>query len=134
MANYMKEVAKMLGVELDKEFEVEIGDTVVKAKITDKDIYLLYSSPYWGRYNSSALLRQILRGQYTIRNNPWKPAYNEKYYSIGPGGVLEPGNWMNDFIDLALYKLGNCYRTSDEAAANRDKWISFYSEDKSIQI
>lgn len=134
MENYMKDIANLLGVKLNEEFEVKTGNTIYKAKITKKDIYLLDSPPSWSNYNSSTLLRNLLRGRYTICSKPWKPSYNERYYSIGPGGVLEPGNWMNDFIDLMLYKLGNCYRTPQEAEENCDKWIKFYVSDEIIEM
>ena len=60
-------------------------------------------------------------------NNRWKPHFNERYYSVGNGGVLEPGTWMNDFVDIALYKLGNCYATPEEAEVNVDKWVKWYN-------
>lgn len=62
-------------------------------------------------------------------NKRWKPHFNERYYSVGNGGVLEPGTWLNDFVDIAMYKLGNCYATPEEAEANMEKWIKWYSSD-----
>ena len=59
----------------------------------------------------------------------WKPHFNERYYSVGNGGVLEPGTWLNDFVDISMYKLGNCYATPEEAEANMEKWIKWYSSD-----
>jgi hypothetical protein len=134
MANHMKEVANMLGVELDERFRVvnRLGD--------------LYSSDYYyfTKYNimvdgtsctaEASMLLALVSGFYTIQRLPWKPNYNERYYSIGPGGVLEPGKWMDDFIDRALYKLGNCYHTTQEAEANRDKWVAFYESDKQLEV
>jgi hypothetical protein len=67
MANYMKDLAKMLGVEIDEEFEVEADGNIVKAIITDKDMHVLCSPPYWTRYNSITLLKGILCGYYTIK-------------------------------------------------------------------
>jgi hypothetical protein len=62
-------------------------------------------------------------------NKRWKPHFNERYYSVGNGGVLEPGTWLNDFVDIAMYKLGNCYATPEEAEANMEKWTKWYSSD-----
>lgn len=62
-------------------------------------------------------------------NKRWKPHFNERYYSVGNGGVLEPGTWLNDFVDIAMYKLGNCYATPEEAEANVEKWTKWYSSD-----
>ena len=41
---------------------------------------------------------------------------------------------MNDFIDRMLYKLGNFYRTAEEAEANRDKWVAFYASDEVLEV
>ena len=134
MANYMKDIAKMLGVELGETFEAEVNGNVVEAKITPNDICVLSGPECWANHNSSVLLRGLLRGHYTIRLKPWKPHYRQEYYSVGPGGVLEPGTWLNDFIDVVMYKLGNCYRTPQEAEANRDKWIAFYASDEVLEV
>jgi hypothetical protein len=62
----MKDLAKLLGVELDKEFEIESGTNIITAKITDKDFYVLCSAPMH-YYNSAAILRALLCGDCTIR-------------------------------------------------------------------
>lgn len=67
MPNHMKDVAEMLGVQLDEEFEVEVHGNTVKAVITDKDIYVLCKPPYWTRYSSIMLLKGLLEGYYTIK-------------------------------------------------------------------
>ena len=135
MANHMKEVAKMLGVELGEEFEVDFqapnyavlklmpyGLDVVKSNV---------SGPYpWG----ANLLTSLLSGTLAIKRKLWKPSYGEHYYSIGPGGVLEPGVWNNDFIDRMLYKLGNFYRTQQEAETDKDKWVAFYLSDDALEV
>lgn len=134
MANHMAEVAKLLGVELGEEFEIQYPSPCsVKTtamftengfKIVHTDAVILH--PYW----KEAELHQLLKGTLTIKRKPWKPKYDGKYWSIGPGGILEPGCWLNDFIDIAMYRLGNCYRTPQEAEANRDKWMRFYASDE----
>lgn len=67
MTNYMKDLAKMFGVELDEEFEVEADGNLIQVKITDKDMYVLCGPPFWTRYNSMMLLRGLLCGYYTIK-------------------------------------------------------------------
>ena len=138
MANHMKEVAKMLGVKIGEAF---VCDNGFKYMFTEKGVV---SPPHviWGVHMNGDfeeehhvnVLMALLNGVRTIVPKPWKPAYHERYYSIGPGGVLEPGDWMNDFLDVALYKLGNCYRTVEEAEANKEKWIEFYNSDKTLEV
>ena len=136
MANHMEEVARILGVELGEEFEIVMPNTNCYARaffsfdglrFTD---YNVSDTLTWKPY----VLQHLLSGLYTIKRRPWTPSYNERYYSIGPGGALEPGNWMNDFIDVALYKLGNCYSSVQEAEVNRDKWIKFYSSNNILDV
>lgn len=130
--NHMKEVAKMLGVELGEKFNIIQPNTKIASPIYYFDLEGLKCDET-GDWLCGLLLNHLLSGEYTIKRLPWKPSYNEQYYSIGQGGALEPGTWMNDYIDLAFYKLGNCYRTVQEAEANRDKWIDFYSTNKVLE-
>ena len=136
MANHMKEVAQMLGVELNKEFEVHYGFTRTStAKITNTGLHILDTNLLtFGEDLEKTTLEWLLCGLCYIAHKPWKPSCNEQYYSIGPGGVLEPGTWLNDFIDRALYKLGNCYCTPQAAEIDRDKWIAFYNSDEMLEV
>ena len=133
MANHMKEVANMLGVELGEKFQVfdSVGRLCpCKFYFAEKDIVIDGTN----NCAEAGMLRLLICGIYTIKRIPWKPAFYEQYYSIGPGGALEPGTWMNDFLDRMLYKLGNCYHTPQEAEANKDKWIAFYQSDKQLEV
>lgn len=134
MANHMKEIAKMLGVEMGKRFNVFDSNGKLHSHnhyyFSEKDI-LIDGTEYC---ECDDLLRLLIIGVYTVKPIPYKPKFDERYYSIGPGGVLEPGTWMNDFVDRMLYRLGNCYRTITEAESNCDKWIAFYESDKQIEV
>lgn len=132
MANRMQEVANILGVELGERFNIRTPDGLdAENYYFDKDGLKQTGS---GNWLCGFVILHLLNGQYSIEPIPWKPSFNERYYSIGPGGVLEPGNWANDFIDRALYKLGNCYRTAQEAEVNRDKWVAFYESDRQLEV
>lgn len=134
MANYMQEVAKMLGVELGKEFEIKELPHI-RCKFYNDDVLISYFDPNCECCIPSVhtILVRLIAGKYTV-NKRWKPHLEEKYYSVGSSGVIEPGCWVDDFIDIALYKLGNCYPTTEEAEANIDKWISFYASDEILEV
>lgn len=104
---------------------------------------------YADRYSNNFCYRQSLEGVgfdvscqgYSIeieecekKDKSWRPKFDEKYYSIGVDGAVEDGVWMNDFLDYSLYKLGNCYRTIEEARANRSKWGKFYDSEGVLSI
>jgi hypothetical protein len=137
MNNNMEKVATMLGVKLGEEFELIFAPnsmchatvmlTVDGARVIDTNVYDVFNFKAY-------LLQDLIKGSYGIKRKPWKPKFNEAYYSIGTDGTVEDGTWLNDFLDYSLYKLGNCYRTAEEAKNNRDKWGTFYSSDEVLKI
>lgn len=138
MENKMREIAKMFNVELGEEFDIKFKPpssckatavfTESGFNIIDTDVAI--QIPYW----HEAVLHSILKGDIDIQRKPWKPKFNEQYYSIGTDGSTESGTWLNDFIDYTLYKIGNCYRTTEEAQTNRNKWGTFYSSNEVLTI
>lgn len=139
MANHMAEVAKMLGVELGEEFEIEfpapstISTTAVfkenEFRIVKTDAYIM--TPYW----NYSVLHSLLVGILTIKRKPWKPKCGEAYWYVTIlDGEIDFGIWRDTLRDITLYKLGNYYRTYDEAEANRDKWVKFYASNEVLEV
>lgn len=139
MANYMADVAKMFGVELGEEFEIQypspcsVKTTAMFSedgfKVTYTDAVTL--QPYWQEIE----LHGLLKGLLIIKRKSWKPKYNQYYWSVtATEGVLTNNKWTDCWMDITYYKLGNCYRTKQEAEANRDKWISFYASDEVLEV
>jgi len=135
MANYMAEVAKMLGVEFDEEFEIEFpSPSSVKAtavfsengfRIINTDAYIL--TPYW----AESVFHNLLKGSLTIKRKPWKPKDNELFFVVSFDGKVMFKYWDEESTPYrTYYKIGNCYRYKDEAEANRDKWMAFYASDE----
>ena len=46
---------------------------------------------------------------------PWMPELREKYFAIYSSGKIVKSTWYNDTIDMGRYKLGNCFKTEEEA-------------------
>ena len=131
MANYMSQVAKMLGVELGERFDIN-GFNEFYFLDTDG----LYS--FNGTYcKCDEYFSKLLAGELTIKRKPWKPKRGETYWYVEKDGdVLEmewhPCRYMSNHVNR--YKLGNCYRTQKEAEANRDKWVAFYTSDEVLEV
>ena len=136
--NYMEQIAKMLGVEMGEKYEVIFPDecNTCQATVifTDEGVKTISTNVYDVYNFKSYVLTSLLTGAYGLKRKPWKPTYNDEYYSIGMGGIVEHGIWLNDFLDFAMYRLGNCYRTASEAEANRDKWVAFYKSDEVLEV
>lgn len=138
MANHMAEVAKMLGVELGEEFEIEfpapstISTTAVfkenEFRIVKTDAYTV--TPYW----DYSVLHDLLVDSLAIKRKPWKPSAGDQYWYVSSNGSADYYCWTDDILDFLTYKLGNCYRTREEAEANRDKWVKFYESDEVLEV
>jgi hypothetical protein len=123
--NYMAEVARMLGVEIDENFECkENGYTYC---LTENGLTCN------GSY-ASDILTMMLNGGIEIKRKPWKPQEDDEYYTVLKDGSVVLRYWDDCTHQINSYKIGNCYRTKEEALANRDKWIAFYASDDVFEV
>nr|DAE13784.1 MAG TPA: hypothetical protein [Podoviridae sp. ctza028] len=113
--NYYKQVAKMLGVELNEEFDVNYMNGYRYQLTEDGLMFKDKLSTTWLGY-SSPILSKLLRGDYSIVKLPWRPKNGEHYYvySTYHKTVLET-NWQGVTEDLLYWNIGNCFRTREEA-------------------
>lgn len=115
--NYMADVAKMLGVELEEEFMIPDKDVILKITAKDGLIYKVNGKKEW-RYNPSDL-QDLLMGKYEIVKLPWKPKKWDWYYypnTFYSKVVIKVCDDMP--FDYAMKALGMCYKTQEEAEAH----------------
>ena len=131
--NYMKQIAKMLGVEIGEKFKVTRKDTVLLSEfyITDNGLY--EQIPNQSPLLNSPILKDLLIGERKIIKLPWKPKHMEHYWSVTTkGSILEDCFSARNIYCLALYKLGKIYRTREEAEAHAEEdkayWKSIRKE------
>lgn len=124
--NYMKQIAQMLGVELEEEFYLE--------DVTDGGCYITYDNDkIVFKLSNLGILRkdkhtvsgwidvthnylpELFTGRYTIVKKPWKPEDKEIMYYIGLNRSINQ-TWFNakGGFTLLTYSLGNCFRTKEE--------------------
>lgn len=136
--NYMSEVAKMLGVELGERFKLDLHDELDNKYYGDNEYYLCEDGMKLDKEghacSNADMLWFLLCGKYAIKRKPWKPNNSGWYYCIDELGVLSCEQWFGESIDINYYKLGNCYRTKEEAEANIEKWKAFYASDEVLEI
>ena len=134
--NHMAEVAKMLGVELGEVFEI-LEYPSKKFMITNCGIGRLESGEWsYDVAVNSFVFEKLLTGKYNIKRKPWKPKDGDIYWYVDEhGNALVNGFYdKNALYHMNYYKLGNCYRTCEEAEANRDKWVAFYASDEVLEV
>ena len=137
MTNYMVEVAKILGVELDEEFDICFDNNCVymKAKLTENGFKVINTNMVALVPNSSGqVFEWILCGLATIKRKPWKPERDERFYVVTVDGRVMFKYWDDCSTYKNYYKLGNFYRTYEEAETNRDKWLAFYQSDEVLEV
>ena len=136
MANYMPEVAKLLGVEIGEEFEIVFPNSECRATaiLNNCELYIkkhnLANQDYW----QMSALKNLLNGTYKIKRIPWRPIYRQSYWSIKPNGDIVNSCWLDEWVDIYHYKIGNCYSTKEAASNNREKWLEFYKSDEVLEI
>ena len=123
--NYMEEVASLLGVGMNKNFEC--NESSCTYCITNNGLMCN------GCYGADSLM-MILNGSFTIKHGPWKPQLDEEFYVVVCDGTVMHKHWDDCSNHLNYYRLGNCYRTKEEAESNRGKWISFYASDEVLEV
>ena len=117
--NYYKQFAEMLGLELEQEFVLTDVDGNRKDKYTYKitEDGLLYKSPTFNwAISSLGTIGKLLDGDAKALPKPWKPKKGENYWFClyGAKEVID-SRWSNGTYDLLLWKVGNCFKTEEEA-------------------
>lgn len=112
--NYMADVARMLGVELEEEFKLDGRET--KYKFTENGLYFYAPDGWW--QCSNVLLPKILKGELEIIKLPWQPKKGEKYYT--PSTDFDRAIcycWKGYSSDFALKEIGMVFKTEEECKA-----------------
>ena len=118
--NYYKQFAEMLGLELEQEFVLTDVDGNRKDKYTYKitEDGLLYKSTPFINWSISSLgtIGKLLDGDVKALPKTWKPKKREKYWYYSDTCKLAICvYWEDTARDLSFWKLGNCFRTEEEA-------------------
>lgn len=112
--NYMADVAKLLGIELEEEFMVTEDDSIYKLT---KD-GLKYKAEDGNWYYETAAFLNLLEGLVEIIKLPWQPRKDEGYYF--PSGDFchsQKLSWSNHPMDFGLKEAGMIFRTAEECEA-----------------
>lgn len=135
MANYMADIAKLLCVELGKEFTI-CGNREAVVKLTKDGLEIVTMLGKLIDNANDVCLARILTGKYTIKSKPWKPKYGDHYWAVSPDLTehIHYLRWEGTPSDYSNYKLGNCYKTMEVATENKSKWISFYASDEVLEV
>lgn len=112
--NYMADVAKLLGIELEEEFKLTgHSGTFV---LTNKGI--MWLAPDKRRSSEVFALEDLLTGRNELVKLPWQPKKGDRYYyPSGDFTSVRNPIWKNDVFDFALKEAGMIFRTEEECEA-----------------
>ena len=120
MANYMKEIAGLLGVELGESFKIvdnNSGKYHNYYRLTEeKGIEVSDDNANW-EMAIAGVLKWLLMGDARIIKLPWKPAkYNSYYYPcLDYEDLWGCSTWDDTQIDKDRLKHGIIFKTKEEA-------------------
>lgn len=123
--NYMAEVAKLLGVEIDEDFKC--NESPYTYCITK------FGCQCNGVYAADSLM-MLLDGTITVKHEHWMPKENDVFWHVDSRGNPVLDRWMQYSYHYNFYKIGNCYRTEAEAKADSNKWVAFYASDEVLEV
>ena len=117
---YYKQFAEMLGLELEQEFTL-VTNNGKKAnsntyKIKEDGLYCESATHEYWFVASSEYLGILLEGEFKAVPKPWKPKDGDAYWKWATNlEVAQFKRWNGASTDFACWKLGNCFKTSEEA-------------------
>lgn len=135
MANYMREIAGLLVVELGESFKI-VDDNSGKYhnyyRLTEeKGIEVSDDNADW-EMAIAGVLKWLLMGDARIIKLPWKPQEDEKYYvpfiATKPINMYDEHYWENDDVDIERYRMGLVCKTEEEAVAMTKKMLAAVQE------
>lgn len=127
--NIMPDIAKLLGVELNEEFELRIANQpLIKCTgtfcITDNNIVgRTKNGGVWQPWEKDSIY-DLFNGTLEVIRKPFKPKGNEEYWTYsGVNWKVISCIWCNTAEDYALLKAGCVFRTKEEAEQNLPRKI-----------
>lgn len=134
MANHIKEVAMLLGIELGKPFKIaDDRSNFLKwekyYRFTNNGVEISKDAIHWEKCMSE-VLEWLIKGEIGIKR-PWKPRNGEFYFSPSPTrkSLKECLAWVGGENDNYRLNRGFVFRTPDEAVAVARKMLTVAREE-----
>lgn len=109
----MEQVAHLLGVELNEKFKIK---NELNEIFDDKFHFNEYGLVDECESVYPCELISLLKGRFKIVKIPFKPKqYKEYWFWNEDDGNTYKTNWYGYYNDYFRWKLGNCFRTKEEA-------------------
>lgn len=121
--NLMPIIAKELGVEMGEKFRITCyGNT----EFVFRACFQLADENQNFDYDIDEVFHNLCLGINKVVKLPWKPQLKEIYYYVSgtigdPNLYVHASSWWGDTTDVSFYKLGNVFKTEEEAEAHKQE-------------
>ena len=108
--NYMPEVLKMFGVEVEEFFKIK---PLIGNPYYFNQHYVLINKN--GHQVDDDKIMRILTGDFEIEKIPWKPKEDDEYYIVCENENIVKCRWSSrNTNSFYRYNAGNCFKTKEE--------------------
>lgn len=133
MTNHMKEVAKLLGVELRETFKIAddiFGEHPRYYRFAENVCLEASNDGVKWETADAGVLEDILLGDVRIIKLPWKPREDERYFYPLPSdkGLWGGSTWTDSNYDNIRLNRGLVLKTREEAIAVAEKMLAITQE------
>lgn len=128
-------------IEFNEPFWVKCSNNEVKYKIIEKEemwgtipkINFLDNKGEWKETDLSWLMLIMFCEGYEIIPPKQKPKNREEFWYITPNGNIYSVLYNpEDTSDIALFLMGNCFKTKQEAEQNKEKILKLLKQNKPL--
>ena len=131
--NCIPAIMKELGVVEKERFKVNLYDGVFYFKKSFGLIWKRDGIPN-DELSPSDVLKDLIHGYAEVIKLPWKPKMGEFFYKVvfpskNSQASVTSIPWFGDSLDCANYKVGNCFKTIEEAEKNKERIVKLLTED-----
>lgn len=137
----IKQFMEENGIELNEPFWVKCSNNEVKYKIIEKEgmwgtipkIKFLNNKGEWKEIDLSWLMLIMFCEGYEIIPLTQKPKDREDFWYVTPNGNIYVVPYdSQDTSDIALFLMGNCFKTKQEAEQNKEKILKLLNQNKPL--
>lgn len=109
--NHFPEILKIIGLKPEEKFDlIDASDNVLFRNVRFTDTGSLLGADEQSIPNDAILLRNMIRGLYTIRKKQWRPDDGEPFFFVDRTGILCQDTWIGTTAQLAMLAMKNVFK------------------------
>lgn len=109
--NHFPEILKIIGLKPEEKFDlIDASDNVLFRNVRFTATGCLIRADNKSIPNDAIMLRNMIRGLYTIRKKQWRPDDGEPFFFVDRTGILCQDTWIGTTAQLAMLAMKNVFK------------------------